>query len=430
MNRFLNLLLCTPRVVAVLVLPADLEEGLKTGVSYYLPDASNARFEKFLVDDEGSNGAVALFQRGGIHDRVVVKQVLREDDEANEIFKARSQAEKNIWKILQPVEGSQVQANIMRYDKIMEDGDSVLYQMPFAVQGSLLNQKRLHSGKKLGVSSMIFGSSTIPKKQSYQLIVDAFEGVEYMHSHNIIHRDLKIENILVQDGVAMISDFGAAAQLQEGEMILASASLQDNLIPEVLRTETCQLEVNDAKFAQSLDVWALGCMFYEMLTGAMPFFREDFTDGHHKQQFNFIRKQIKYDQSEFFIRLEEFTDFSDAEKAECIDFFKKIFAVNRYRSDLTMPDERLKTVQEVKNHSFYVNYLALASRGHRARCRRATCASTKSFMQGARPSSITSFMKWSRQATLSEPPPPPALRKSPTSSMGCSMNLLRLFEKN
>ena len=89
-----------------------------------------------------------------------------------------------------------------------------------------------------------------------------------MHSKNIAHRDLKCANILVMaDDTLKITDFGTAKQLNinsSEDIAKASASLKGTpyyMAPEVLKR---------TGHTVSADIWSLGCLVIEMLTGKAP----------------------------------------------------------------------------------------------------------------------------------------------------------------
>nr|XP_002124476.1 3-phosphoinositide-dependent protein kinase 1 [Ciona intestinalis] len=90
--------------------------------------------------------------------------------------------------------------------------------------------------------------------------------LQHLHSLNIIHRDLKPENILFNDKMQIqITDFGTAKQLSDSGDEPRSSSFVGTaqyVSPELLK---------DKKACKSSDLWALGCIVYQMLTGEFPF---------------------------------------------------------------------------------------------------------------------------------------------------------------
>jgi len=88
---------------------------------------------------------------------------------------------------------------------------------------------------------------------------------EYMHSKNIIYRDLKPENLLLdRDGYLKITDFGFAKIVQDRTWTLCGTP--DYLAPEV---------VSGQGHNKGVDWWTLGILIYEMLASYPPFYDED-----------------------------------------------------------------------------------------------------------------------------------------------------------
>ncbi|XP_071600144.1 cyclin-dependent kinase-like 2 [Heliangelus exortis] len=102
------------------------------------------------------------------------------------------------------------------------------------------------------------------RKYLFQII----RGTAFCHSHNIIHRDIKPENILVsQSGVVKLCDFGFARTLAaSGEAYTDYVATRWYRAPELL--------VGDIKYGKAVDVWAIGSLITEMLTGE-PLFPGD-----------------------------------------------------------------------------------------------------------------------------------------------------------
>ncbi|KAL2079380.1 hypothetical protein ACEWY4_025124 [Coilia grayii] len=98
----------------------------------------------------------------------------------------------------------------------------------------------------------------------YQIL----RALNYCHEHNIIHRDVKPENVLVsQQGVLKLCDFGFARTLAlPGEAYTDYVATRWYRAPELL--------VGDPKYGKAVDIWAVGCVFMEMLTGE-PLFPGD-----------------------------------------------------------------------------------------------------------------------------------------------------------
>lgn len=92
--------------------------------------------------------------------------------------------------------------------------------------------------------------------------------LQYLHSLNIVHRDLKPENILFNDKMQIqITDFGTAKEIPESESAdtprtSSFVGTAQYVSPELLK---------DKQACVSSDLWALGCIIYQMLVGQYPF---------------------------------------------------------------------------------------------------------------------------------------------------------------
>jgi serine/threonine protein kinase len=107
----------------------------------------------------------------------------------------------------------------------------------------------------------------LPAERAVKLTVGICHVLEYIHAHGVVHRDLKPENIMVDadDNVCLI-DFGIAANA--GARRLTFANFSQNLgTPDYISPEQVRGKRGDARS----DVYALGIMLYEMLTGSVPF---------------------------------------------------------------------------------------------------------------------------------------------------------------
>uniref|UniRef100_A0A3Q1FRV4 Cyclin-dependent kinase-like 2 n=1 Tax=Acanthochromis polyacanthus TaxID=80966 RepID=A0A3Q1FRV4_9TELE len=105
---------------------------------------------------------------------------------------------------------------------------------------------------------------------SRQYLYQILRATAFCHQQNIIHRDIKPENILIsQGGVVKLCDFGFArtmASPSEGAVYTDYVATRWYRAPELL--------VGDIKYGKPVDVWALGCLLIEMLTG-QPLFPGD-----------------------------------------------------------------------------------------------------------------------------------------------------------
>eukprot|EP00808_Paulinella_micropora_P013250 g50282.t1 len=89
--------------------------------------------------------------------------------------------------------------------------------------------------------------------------------LEYLHSHGIVYRDLKPENVLIgRDGYIVLTDFGLAKEgIEDNHSAKSFCGTPEYLAPEIL---------NRSGHGRAADWWSLGTLFYEMMTGMPPFY--------------------------------------------------------------------------------------------------------------------------------------------------------------
>jgi len=133
--------------------------------------------------------------------------------------------------------------------------DSFLfYVMPF-IDGESLRD-RLTREKQLPITDAV------------RIATEVAGALDYAHRHNVIHRDIKPENILLHDGRALVADFGialAASKAGGSRMTETGMSLGT---PTYMSPEQA---MGEREITARSDVYALGCVTYEMLLGEPPF---------------------------------------------------------------------------------------------------------------------------------------------------------------
>jgi len=109
-------------------------------------------------------------------------------------------------------------------------------------------------------------------REAAYMIFNVADGLRYAHSlpEPIIHRDLKPQNILLKDCIPKISDWGLSKVLTE------STSTVVSFTPLYAAPE--QISRKFGKPDERTDIWQLGVIFYELVTGELPFKGEDFTE--------------------------------------------------------------------------------------------------------------------------------------------------------
>jgi serine/threonine-protein kinase len=140
-----------------------------------------------------------------------------------------------------------------------ETNGLLFYVMPF-VAGESLRAKLDREGQ-------------LPVDEAVRIASAIAFALDYAHRHGVVHRDVKPENVLLSDGVPMVADFGIAKAVSSSR--LDGPSTNPGLTkaghwigtPSYMSPEQAMCEAVDGRS----DIYALGCMLYEMLSGHVPF---------------------------------------------------------------------------------------------------------------------------------------------------------------
>ena len=133
--------------------------------------------------------------------------------------------------------------------------DGVLYFVMPLVEGNSLRVRLAREGR-------------LSLEDALQITRDVASALDFAHRHDIVHRDIKPENIMMHDGVAMVTDFGIGRALSTGggDRLTQAGSLLGT--PAYMSPEQI---AGDAELDGRSDLYSLGCVLYEMLTGSPPF---------------------------------------------------------------------------------------------------------------------------------------------------------------
>lgn len=151
--------------------------------------------------------------------------------------------------------------HIVRFHCFFEDSDFVYILLELCRRRSMME---LHKRRK-----------AVTEPEARYFVKQVILACQYLHSNNIIHRDLKLGNLFINDEMEIkVGDFGLATRLDyNGERKRTLCGTPNYIAPEVLGKKGHSFEV---------DVWSLGCILYTLLVGKPPFETSSLKDTYTK----------------------------------------------------------------------------------------------------------------------------------------------------
>ncbi|KAI9989384.1 hypothetical protein PInf_019663 [Phytophthora infestans] len=142
--------------------------------------------------------------------------------------------------------------NILPLFATFQDATRVYLVMKYAGGGDLYKKMRSMPGRRF------------PERQAMLYTAQLVSALEACHQQHVIHRDIKPENLLLsQEGTIQLGDFGwSSANVTAANRRDTLCGTLDYLSPEMIRGE---------KYDESVDIWAVGIIMYELLVGKPPF---------------------------------------------------------------------------------------------------------------------------------------------------------------
>jgi len=117
-----------------------------------------------------------------------------------------------------------------------------------------------------GALSSQLKNGPIERKRAIEILAECAEALDYAHERGILHRDVKPQNVLLDlKGHVYLADFGIAKMIESSAVFTETGMIQGT--PQYMSPEQARSEAVDRR----TDIYALGIVAYEMLTGRLPF---------------------------------------------------------------------------------------------------------------------------------------------------------------
>ena len=176
--------------------------------------------------------------------RLVAIKSINKSKIKSERHKSKIEMEKSIMKTLSSSD------YIVKMFETYETKNHICIVMEYICAGDLLSYIKKRSKLTEPIAKFIFK----------QIIL----AIQYIHNHNIVHRDIKLDNILIDlDNKIKICDFGVSKRIKNNEIMYEQCGTPTYIAPEILKGKGYE--------GFSVDVWSVGVVLYAMLSGTVPF---------------------------------------------------------------------------------------------------------------------------------------------------------------
>ena len=143
--------------------------------------------------------------------------------------------------------------NLIKFFYSFSNDEGIYIIMEFCEYGDLFSLLQSVKKKKVYVNEEII----------WNVAIQTLLGLEYLHSKQIIHRDIKLLNLfMTKDKKIKIGDMGMSKHVEEGEMIMSRVGTPLYIAPELVKKE---------KYDYKIDIWSFGCSLYHLAKTSPPF---------------------------------------------------------------------------------------------------------------------------------------------------------------
>ncbi|CAH8342111.1 unnamed protein product [Eruca vesicaria subsp. sativa] len=164
----------------------------------------------------------------------------------------------------------------LKHENIVEIKDIIVPPQRYAFEDVYITYEMMDSD----LHKVITSNEKLTKDHYQYFLYQILRGLKYIHSANVLHRDLKPSNLLVNVNCELkICDFGLARAASETHAMTAYVATRWYRAPELL--------LNSSAYTKAIDMWSVGCIFFELVTG-----RPLFPGRDHDHQLRLILEMI------------------------------------------------------------------------------------------------------------------------------------------
>ncbi|CAI4227481.1 unnamed protein product [Auanema sp. JU1783] len=199
------------------------------------------RYEMKKQIGVGASGTVFIANKRGTNEVVAVKRM---------IFKTQPKKEMLLTEI--KVMREYVHPNVVNYiESYLVEADDLWVVMDYLEGGNLTD---------------VVVKTELDEGQIAAVLKECLKALNFLHSHSIVHRDIKSDNVLLgMNGEVKLTDMGFCAQIQPGSKRDTVVGTPYWMAPEILKKR---------KYNYKVDIWSLGIMALEMIDGEPPYLHE------------------------------------------------------------------------------------------------------------------------------------------------------------
>lgn len=202
------------------------------------------KYKKMHVVGRGAFGVVCLYRERSSGRPVAIKHI-----SVQQMSREEREQSLNEARVLAMLHHPNI---VACHHSFLEDDQSLAIVMEYAPGGTLHDYLRRR------------GQAPLPEQQVLSFLGQIVLALEHVHSRQILHRDLKSQNLLLDRHRALVKvgDFGISKVLSSRSKAHSLVGTPNNISPEICVGKP---------YNQKSDIWALGCVLYELLTLRSPF---------------------------------------------------------------------------------------------------------------------------------------------------------------